>query len=323
MRLPSIRVALLAALGVGLSAAAQAETVNFEALRHMAPSRVHAWAMQQIKRQQSTQAARALAGLDVTPPVLTAFDVSSSIDVSLADNPLLVSIKASDDRSGITNILAFAQGPSGQIVGANLYSGLPSKKVAGNMLGTGLTSFQEPGTYTFYSAYVSDAAGNVAQLDQGALAALGRSSFTVKNKRGFDTLAPTLDSGKILTPVLSRSATHPGTDQPPYAGISVSMTDGGETAVSGVPGLSAIFCTIDQSNCFYMWGNDNHVPGTPSVTVQMGAQLSPDTEPGVYHIHSLSVGDRAFNIKELLSTEFSGTTDFSAYFPSTTITINP
>ncbi len=323
MRKHVIRAALSAAFLLGgWPVASQAETVDFEKLRHMAPPQVHSWAMKQIKQQQAVRAAQAASAVDMTPPVVTAFDAPAVLDVTRADNPLHVKIEATDDRSGVASAIAYATGPSGQHVGAQLYVTLPAKKLTGALTGYDLTAFEAPGTYTFYALYVRDVAGNLTFLDQAQLANLGQSSFTVKNTRGFDAVAPTLLSGKILTPNVSLSSTVPGTDQPPFAGLSIVAGDSGNTAVAGVTSASVMFCTLDESNCISAWANDAHAPGTPKVTLRLGTQLS-GVAPGEYHLYDIWLHDRGNNYQWLRSSKFGGSVDFGTYFPTTTITLVP
>jgi hypothetical protein len=48
-----------------------------------------------------------------------------------------------------------------------------------------------------------------------------------------------------------------------------------------------------------------------------------NSKPGVYELNSVRVLDRAANHSEYKSTKFGGETDFSQFFPSTTITLVP
>jgi hypothetical protein len=128
----------------------------------------------------------------------------------------------------------------------------------------------------------------------------------------------------VLTPALSLSTTHPGTNQPPFAAIKIDVVDSGNTAVAGIDRVSATFCLADSSRCISVTDNEASQHHAKSGFLRLGGQISPGYHtPGVYKLHNVSLGDRAGNVQFLMSTEFGGVTDFSAYFPSTTITLNP
>src|SRR5690349_13462787 len=79
MRAPFILTSLLATLGTGLAAAA-ADPVDMEALRHMTAAQARTWAKRQIARQEATRAQRSTAKVDIVPPVLTAIEAPTSVD---------------------------------------------------------------------------------------------------------------------------------------------------------------------------------------------------------------------------------------------------
>lgn len=322
MRAPFILTSLLATLGTGLAAAA-ADPVDMEALRHMTAAQARTWAKRQIARQEATRAQRSTAKVDIVPPVLTAIEAPTSVD-ALAPASSFIVIKATDDLSGVRWGYAYATGPNGQSVVAFLGMTLPSKKYDGGMSLSQLTPFSQPGVYTVNDVYLFDVADNMAHFDEAALAALGgRTSFTVTNTRGYDTKGPVLRTGKVLTPQLSLSSTAPGTTKAPYAAIQVSAADVGDTLVSGVTAIMAEFCIPDFSACFSVNADDMR-DGTSS-TMRLAGQISADFGqlPGEYHLRNLQINDYAGNDLFMVSTEFGGGTDFSAYFPSTTITLTP
>ena len=323
MRAPIILASLLATLGTGLAAAATAEPVDMEALRHMTAAQARAWAQQKIASQQATRAQRSTAKVDVVPPVLTAIEAPASVD-AMAPASSFIAIKATDELSGVRWGYAYATGPNGQSVAAFLGLMLPSKKYTGGMSLSQLTPFSQPGVYTVNDVYLFDLADNVAHFDEAALAALGgHTSFVVSNTRGYDTKVPVLRTGKILTPQLSLSSTAPGTTKAPHAAIQISAADVGDTVVSGVSAARADFCTLDESACFSLDANDMR-DGTSS-TMRPSGEVSTGLGhlPGEYHLRNMQIFDYAGNSVFLYSTEFGGSTDFSAYFPSTTITLTP
>ncbi|MGM9487688.1 hypothetical protein [Ideonella sp. YS5] len=310
----------LAALG--LATAAQSATLDADALRHMSPRQARAALERQVQRSQSHSSN---LGADSTPPVLTAFNAPATFDVGIPDNPMFVPLKATDDRSGVYYAYAYGTGPSGQFVGGSMTNQLPAKSYVGGMEVYTLSGFSEPGTYTFTDLYIADLAGNMRHLEQAELAALGRTSFVVANKRGHDAQQPVLQAGKVLTPQLSLSASPPGTTHAPYAGVLLEALDVGATVVAGVAYASMDFCTLDQSSCFSVWANDTRGSRrAAAISLRLGGEVSSSSVvAGEYHLRNLWITDYAENTAFLSSTEFGGNTDFSAYFPSTVITVTP
>jgi hypothetical protein len=316
MRAPYILSGLMAVSGAGLSAPAAAATTNADALRFMTPPQARAWARQQI----APRADRSVAAADVQPPVLTAIDAPASVDVRFPD-ATFVTIKATDNLSGVNWGHLYARGPSGQFLTAFVGTSLPSRQYAGGMSLRGLTNFAEPGTYTVTDVYLYDVAGNMAYFDEAALVGLGRTTFEVRNRQGYDAKAPSLQSGKILTPQLSLSDTTPGSTRGRFAGVQVKVTDQGDTVTSGVAWVSGEFCLLDTSACF--WTNADDMSNGAASSLRMGGELYADSAlvPGDYYLRTMQITDYGGNYQYLMGAEFGGSTDFSLYFPSTKITL--
>lgn len=315
--------ALLGSLAVAGFAHAAQPTPRFEELRRMAPEQARELVARQLEQQKARRMSGATAAIDTVPPVLTKLSAPKSVDLSQPTPGLVLSVGATDDLSGLWSILVAAQGPSGQFiyVGGNPWA--PTKFSGTIGQGYSLTGFEEPGTYSLSYAYLYDAAGNLAFLGRDQLVALGgRTDFTVKNKLGYDRTPPQLVSGKILTQETSLSASHPGTTMRPIVKAMVEVTDTGDTAMSGVYFTDLEFCLADASHCLLLYGN-NEAPRRAAVTVMAGHLLDPSAQPGVYHLKRVSSRDYAGNSLYLVSNQFGGPTDFSAYFPSTTITLTP
>jgi hypothetical protein len=264
----------------------------------------------------------ARAAPDITPPVLTGFESNASVDVTLATNPLEVRFKATDDMSGVRYGGAKAYGPSGQMVEVNFSREVPSIHASGVMLSYHLSGFLEPGTYVFKSAYVGDVNYNYTAYDEVALAALGRVKFTVKNEKGYDAVAPSLVGGKIKTPIVSVSAVQPGTDRGVYLYVSLTASDSGNTATAGVRDAVAEFCTANRANCIDVFSADDLGPRDAMAKLALGQEVR-NLQVGVYELYQVRLGDFAGNRQVLTSQVFGGATDFSLYFPSTTITLTP
>jgi hypothetical protein len=324
MKSKSLRGALMTALAVAsLTALAQTAVAAdvSKAGAQAIPPQAKAW----LAAQAKAKPAQGVTAVDTLPPVLTVFNAAASVDVGVPGSAMIVSYKATDDLSGVRNVYAWAIGPSGQYIDVSTYLAIPATKPAGKMHSNVVNGFLEPGVYTFQGAYAYDTAGNYQYFDAATLATLGKVTFTVKNKKGFDVSKPSITSGKIVTPRISLSATHPGTALPTFAQVSVSATDAGNTALSGVQYANATFCLLDQTSCFSVSSSSGEtVPMAFSATMKMGGQITDMATPlGEYHLYSMTVGDYAGNYLYLYGNQFGGATDFSTYFPSTTITLIP
>lgn len=262
------------------------------------------------------------AKLDTTPPALLSFKPEAVADATLPSGGFSIDLKASDDLSGVQWIYASAVGPDGAVLDFSGWEYSAGKTLSRSLHLNSPWTYQRPGTYTFVSARLQDAASNAVDYDQAALAALGATSFTVKNKAGFDAALPRLVSGKVLTPTLSASAKHPGTELPAKAGVEIVAEDAGNTAISGVGYVSLDFCVISAEACFSLFSRGlEFKPSADPVKVRVGASVP--VTPGEYRLRIVNINDQANNSLVLTSTEFGGTTDFSAYFPSVVITVTP
>lgn len=268
------------------------------------------------------------AVLDTLDPVLTEVVVAPTYNVARTTPPFSILLKGSDDLSGIRTLLLTALGPSGQRVPSLVELDYPATVLNRRIgLGWGLYNGRllEPGTWVLESARVVDLAGNPAKYNQAALAALGSTPFTVVNGGVYDAVAPTLTSGKILTPSISLSGPAVGTsDQAPFAGVKLTVVDTGSTTVAGVASAAVAFCLADESRCLDLLALPN-ATNSSTVTLTAGQQVSGalGQVPGDYLLYEVVLIDQAGNMRELLSTQFGGTTDFSLLFPSTRIRLLP
>lgn len=301
-------------------AALAARVLTPEDLRQMPAAEAKAYVLARVAEQASRRA-RAHAGADdLTPPVLTAFNAAAK---AKAGGMLNASFSATDDMSGVLVFNAYAYNSTGGSISAGAYDNLPLTKQKGAASGS-INPYASPGSYTFDWAYLYDVAGNYTYLAGADLAALGNTVVTVTNATGYDATPPALSSGKVLTPTVSLSATHPGTNQAAYAGVELQATDAGGNVVSGLAWAWANFCLPDGSTCFSVYGN-SYPTGQSRSTVKLGAQPGnySNLTVGTYQLVSVQLVDNAYNVQYLTSTEFGGETDFSLYFPSTTITLKP
>jgi hypothetical protein len=320
-------VALFSALGAPASAAAPWPTPPApEELRRMSEVEALATLQRVYRAQQALRGQRQASRLDTTPPVLTRFDAGPDLTVSRQLATVRARFEASDDMSGVYSIYALAEVANG--IGkleVRYRAPLPKKQLKGvmNSRTSGLDLMQ-PGSYTFAYAYVADYAGNLAVYDRAALSALGDTTLELRNPQGFDTSAPTLISGVVLTPEVALSDHHPGTDQPPYIAVRLSAEDSGGTVIAGLRNSSAWFCLreVVPWECLPPLLNNQMVTKQSSALLTLASQLG-DVKPGEYHLRSISLNDFADSGRGYFSLDFGGDTDFSRYFPSTTITVTP
>lgn len=317
MRFHVLRRALLLAL---------AGSCQFAAAQSAAPALHPRFVDPAAAKPASRAPANLTAVTDKTPPALTAFNAPASFDVGVHGARLSVAFKATDDSSGVQRLSASARGPNGHTVYVYFEAAVPSTALSGRMHHPAAEEFLEPGVYTFDSVYIRDFAFNSKDYDAAALAALGNVSFTVKNDRGYDSVPAELKSGEVLTKTISLSSTAPGTGEAPFVRVKISGTDAGNTVVSGIRSMSAQFCTLDMTAMCIDVQNGELEGGSmeTSTTMKLGGHVWPGGfVEGVYHLRTVRLWDYAGNVKEMYSTKFGGETDFSAYFPSTTIKLVP
>ena len=175
------------------------------------------------------------------------------------------------------------------------------------------------------TAVVYDAAGNGAVYDAAALAALGNTTVKLRNPQGYDLQPPALVSGIILTPQVSLSGHHPGTDQPPYFSLKLGVEDRGNSMTSGLRSANVALCTLGQSRrCIDGWMY-MELPHQSNGLFTVAGQPHRDNSspPGEYHLCSVSLTDMSRNVSRYDSIECGGDTDFSRYFPSVVVTLTP
>jgi hypothetical protein len=275
----------------------------------------------------STAANADEAVIDVTPPILTTFDAGATFNLSRATPLFSVLIKGTDNLSGIRSILFWTSGPSAQRIPVFVTMEYPTKSLNRRVGYARLYAARllQPGVWTIDEATVEDLAGNDRDYGAAALAMLGNTTFTVVNGGTFDAVPPTLTSGEVLTPAISLSTPAQGTDhQAPFAGIRLVVADTGSTALAGIAGAHAAFCIAGNNPCIEML--ISNVGGSQATgTLFPGAQVAANLGhlPGVYELCDLGVWDQAGNMLRLASVDCDGTTDFSLYFPTTTITLTP
>ena len=262
----------------------------------------------------------ALAKLDTTAPVLKAVKAATSVDTGKNPNQLLVNLQVSDELSGMMMVFVSASSPSqNQLVGSGQHLGSwPAFK---GQLALRFGPYAEPGVWTVSEVWGFDVAGNTFSCTASCLTALGGNlQFTVSGSKG-DTQAPTLASGKVATPVVSRSTPAKGTAAAnPFVRVQLDTAD---TGGSGTAGGIATFCLPDESQCFSTW-SENWIYAQKSSSLYGFTSLWPEIPTGSYLLKSVSLHDHGGASVTYTSTAFGGTTDFAPLFPAgSTVTIAP
>jgi hypothetical protein len=271
-------------------------------------------------------AAAAGTAVDTLAPVLTAFRVPPSVDVTAAGSDARVVFSATDDNSGVASGYGWVSGPNNALLWLWIGNGIASRAVNGGAGHLTTSPWAVPGTWYVNGVVLRDMNGNSMSWNRSDLAAMGAvTQFTVVNPKGGDGVPPTLVGGWVRTPTYSLASIQPGTaDTPAQFIVSVKVHDAGNGQVSGIRIANLVFCTADMSSCLNTTSNDTLVSGIADgslLTWQLPAQAG--VGPGTYRLREVDLYDYANNRTSLISTAFGGTTDFTPLFNTTTVTITP
>jgi hypothetical protein len=313
-----VALAMLALAGVAASAAAADSTgpvqQRAQALRNAA--------LREAGRPVPGRHA-ASAALDQQAPVLRSFSVKVPANIAAPQAQVVIDLKVSDDLSGVYDVVFNLVGPHGQtlvVAGSQL---LPATKVEARAA-VDVSDYTEPGTWTVFSAFVRDYAGNFGIYGADELAGLGNSTVTLVSKRPghADITPPTVVSGVLRTPTVSSSAIMPGTAS--AGGVLAAdfiVTDDS----SGVEFVGTTWCDKLSGTCFGMGAINTLFKDSTNLALTILSEYTASSPPqGTYTLSVVSVQDHAGNYRYLTGIEFGGTTDFSALMPQGhTITVTP
>jgi hypothetical protein len=333
--LPTLLLAALVAVGLlAFATAASAAPASAPETGAMTPAqRLQAHRDWNRARRAALPAEVAVA--DSVAPQLHAFSIEGDVDAQAGMPAAVAKVSISDDLAGLQTLIFTLVGPSGQMVqrveglttGQRRLNGRLSIGAA-PVAAVPFSRFSEPGTWTVDSVFISDAAYNGLYLDRTALAAMGRTQFTVHNPAGHDKAGPNLVRGALETRRVSLSTppagTFPGTL--PWLSAGLRMVDEGNGAVAGPTEAILAFCLLDRFNdCVDRFELQGHVNefGRPSANFRVGGQPRADQATGRYILQYAVLMDQARNMTVLTSTLVGGETDFSQLFSQTVITIDP
>jgi hypothetical protein len=271
-----------------------------------------------MKKAEPRQGTR---GLDPLPPVLTAFSVPYAVDVGESGARLTATFSANDNQAGVARVSVSMVGPKFQSIYLQYSSSFPEKQLQHVAHAPDDLSFYAPGEYVVDNVCVSDHADNSSCYNSDALAVFGNLMTVVSNSRAFDTAAPSLVRGKILTPTLNLSKTHRGTNKLPLAGVKLEVEDAGAQAVSGIGVAGIAFCMNLGEFCFDVYNPWGEPPRTRHAVQNHGGTPGESIPPGTYRIALVTVSDHAGNTRSYLAKDMHGFTDFLDYFPSVEIQV--
>jgi hypothetical protein len=333
--LPTLLLAALVAVGLlaFATAASAAPASTFETGAMTPAQRLQAHRDWNRARRAALPAE--VAAADSVAPQLHAFSIEGDVDAQAGMPAAVAKVSISDDLAGLQTLIFTLVGPSGQMVqrveglttGQRRLNGRLSIGAA-PVAAVPFSRFSEPGTWTVDSVFISDAAYNGLYLDRTALAAMGRTQFTVHNTAGHDKIGPNLARGALETRRVSLSTppagTFPGTL--PWLSAGLRMVDVGNGAVAGPTEAILAFCLLDRFNdCVDRFELQGHVNefGRPSANFRVGGQPRADQATGRYILQYAVLMDQARNMTVLTSNLVGGETDFSQLFAQTVITIDP
>lgn len=292
MRSRSIRPALVAGVVLALAGVSQAApAVDFSKLgpkqqAHMA--KVLAAKQGGVTPQYN---------YDIRPAVLKGIKVGGQVKANIKNAQAVVSLRVADNLSGVHQVTVNVMSPSGnQYAYASWYASFENTREE-LQIGVDMSDATENGVWRVYSVTVADANNNATNYDEAALAAMGRTTFTVSGAAG-DFESPVAETGGVnLTPTVSLS-TPPRGMLPGNAarvGAQLKLLDAG---ASGINRASMQFCLEGTYwECFSMSGQVS-LRGQSNLVLTMGGHVeSYYVTPGNYVPYSLYVYDFAGNYR--------------------------
>lgn len=328
---PAIWALALATVAPGLTAAPATQAPD---TRAMTPGQ-RVQAVAEWYRAEHAARAAAAPSQDNQPPVLNRFAIEGDVDAQAPAPAAVADLSITDDLAGVQTWIVTLVGPSGQMVQRVEGVATGQRRVEGRMsIGAApvatvpFSRYTEPGTWMVDSLFISDGAYNGRFYGREELAAMGRTSFTVRNPGGHDKTGPRLLGGVIESKRVSLSTPPPGTWEGTLPNLSAGMrvVDDGNGTIAGPADAIAAFCLPDRyANCvdrFELQGHANEF-GRRSATLRLGGQPRADQTPGRYLLQYVVLNDQARNMTVLTTSLLGGETDFSQLFPTTSITIEP
>lgn len=301
MRSQSIRLAVVAGATLAMAGIAQAgNTVDV--------SKLSAGQLAHLAKSQEHQlVVTPMYNYDIKPPVLKSVNVGGKVHANEKYAQAVVSLTVGDNLSGVDRVVVTLMSSSGQTAGGGWDS--PYESTRNELqIGVNMSDVSENGVWRIYNVSVVDANNNVANFDEAALAALGKTTFTVTGATG-DLIWPTAEPGGVnLTPTVSRSTPPRGMLPGSWARAAVKLKLS-DTGGSGIRGASMAYCLQDTWwECIYL---DGEVPvrGKSGTMLTLGGKVTNYVTPGTYVPNSLYIYDHAGNSNSYYESDIASFVD--------------
>jgi hypothetical protein len=227
---------------------------------------------------------------DYSPPELISLDFPSVIDISAGEVPVIFTARASDVGSGIQNVVVWlSDGLSTNIGNFNLWGVYDGWDDSTPNLASStqiVQPYNNPGIYHITSVSVTDKAGNSTSYSPTQLTGMGiKTSFTLAGGSA-DYSPPELISLDFPS-VIDISAGE----------VPVTFTARASDVGSGIQNVVVWLSDGLSTNIgnFNLWGvYDGWDDSTPNLASSTQI-VQPYNNPGIYHITSVSVTDKAGN----------------------------
>jgi hypothetical protein len=287
---------LVVLAGVALALAATAHAAPVVDFSKLSPQQ-QAHMAQVLAKKRSDIGAE--YNYDIRPAVLKSISVSRQVKANLKIAEAIVSLKLADNLSGVSRVEITLLSPSGSQYAAGVWQASYEDTREDVQIALDMSDKSENGEWRVSGVSVADANGNATFYDEAALAAKGRTSFTLTGATG-DFEAPNAASGGVnLTPAVSLSTPPRGMlpNNPARLGVQLKLVDVG---VSGVRQASMEFCKEGSYwECFAVSGTLS-ARGQQAVVLTLGGLAHAYwVVPGNYMPRSLSVSDFAGNYRDL------------------------
>ena len=247
------------------------------------------------------------SAVDTTPPNLTSFTFTGSINTTSASADVTVNFTATDagdmggQASGVASVEVDFLSPSGGTNRGTLKNVTPGASVTDTLTIT-FPKLSEAGTWKISNVIVSDQANNTLVLTADDLVARGFLTDLIVTSAN-DTTAPTL-TGFSFAPATITTAGSPVT-------VSYAVTDD----ISGANNVSVLF--VSPSGTQQQSGSASFLPAT-SASGTIALNFPSGTEQGVWTVSFVLLSDAQGNTRFCTGAAVAGCVGFSPY-----LTVNP
>ena len=263
-------------------------------------------------RRSATRNAATAA--DSSPPVVSSFRLPPSFTMAKLGEYMPFTVKARDDLSGVSYVLALLASPSGnqQVeVWSTSFGETRLDRRSGQYLPPNL----EPGLWQMQRLSTCDLASNCTEWTGTALQAIkGRQQVEVRNAF-YDITPPTLSSGVLTLNWIDGSRG--------MVAATVAAQDTGNPRAAGVWSAQVELCreAAQGGGCLVLDGTSG-LPDLTEASLRLGTWVDVNYTPaGLYHIKSVSLSDFNGAWHTYTSALVGGETNFGSLFNVTSLSI--